>query len=150
MEVRKVFLTVGLRELHLLMMKPENEGGYKRAWDEMTDGSRKPRFSKNALRTYWPNWLTEMSDAQKIICGCSTCLDTDDVVEAYNGKRRKIIASKEVELEEMPETTRAERREKEKLAFQIEEYKLEVLNDDGSHKNERDGMHQLCMGVASV
>ena len=78
--VRKIFITVGLRELHLLMMKPKSKGGYERAWEELSDGSRCSRFSKNSLRHYWPNWLKEMTDAEKVIYGCSTCLDMDDVV----------------------------------------------------------------------
>ena len=107
--IRQVFITVGLRKLHLLMMKPTNEGGYKDVWHILEDGSRVSRFFKNTLRHYWPNYLKEMSDADKVICGCSFCLDTDDVVAAYNDKRRKIIRAAEVEIEEMEESTRTKK-----------------------------------------
>jgi len=100
-EERRVLITVGVRELELLMRKPKSERGFEGAWEVTKDGSRIARFSPNSLRTYWPNWLHEMSDADKVMCGCSTCLDTDDIVEAYNGKRRKIISTTEIEIEEM-------------------------------------------------
>ena len=54
--IRRVFITVGLRELYLLMMKDKKDGGYEKAWQEQPDGSRIARFSKNSLRHYWPNW----------------------------------------------------------------------------------------------
>ena len=135
--IRKIFITVGLRELHLLMMKDKKYGGYEKAWQEQPDGSRIARFSKNSLRHYWPNWLKEMSDEDKVICGCSTCLDADDMVEAYNGKRRKLISRTEVELDEMEDTTRSQRQEKEALSNDLKIYKQEILNDDGSHRHER-------------
>ena len=78
-----------------------------------------------------------MSDADKVICGCSTCLDTDDLVEAYNGKRRKLIATTEIELDEMEETTRSQSHEKSQLGNDFANYKRDILKDDGTHKHER-------------
>ena len=36
-------------------------------------------------------------------------VDTDDIVKAYNGKRRKIISTTEIEIEEMEDRTREEK-----------------------------------------
>ena len=42
-----------------------------------------------------------MTDADKLICGCECCGKTDDLNEAYNAKRTKIVALAEIALEEM-------------------------------------------------
>jgi len=90
------------------MVKLKSQGGFEKAFQHMPDGRRLVRYSEETLRTYWPNWLKEMPDSDKVTCGCSTCLDTVDVIEAYNGKRRKIIAAVDVTLDEMDESTPAE------------------------------------------
>ena len=107
----KVLTTLNARETHLLMCKPVKEGGFEGAYEKEktnADGSPKVRFSIKTIRTIWPNHLKVMTDADKVVCGCSTCCDTDDVTDAYNGKRRKIVAAAEVKLEEMEDSTESE------------------------------------------
>ena len=124
---RKILITVCARELHWLMVQPVNKGGYAGAYeaDQTT-----VRFSKNTLRHYWPNWLKVMSDTDKVICGCSTCCDTDDVNDAYKGKRRKIVAKAEVKLEEMPDGSAAEKADKAKFEAALKQYKSEIFTTD--------------------
>ena len=100
--VCKILITVCAREPHLFMLKPVEEGGFT----EGRDNNGLVRFSEKTLRTYWPNWLKAMTDADKAICGCSTCCDTDDINDAYNGKRRKLAALYEVRLEELGDSIR--------------------------------------------
>ena len=139
--VQKVLITVCARELHLLMVKPEAQGGFAGAHEPdgsiNTDGSRRVRFSENTIRHYWPNWLKVMTDADKVVCGCSTCCDTDDVNTAYNGKRRKIVSAAEVDLDEMADNTEEEKRSKAEFQESLDAYKNEIHNADGSHKHER-------------
>lgn len=114
------------------MLKPESEGGFAGAY-----GEGKVRFSVNSILHYWPNWLKVMTDADKVMCGCETCLSTDDVHLAYKAKRRKIIAAAEVSLEEMdPEDP-----EYEEFKTALQSYVAEVM-PGGRHK------YETCMEAA--
>lgn len=94
---RKSKVLITADGLHALICKPKSEGGYEGARD--TDGNI--IFSVNTIIHYWPNWLKIMSDADMIMCGCDTCLGSEDMHAAYKAKRSKILSAAEVVLEEM-------------------------------------------------
>ena len=98
-----VLIPVCARKLHLLMVKSVCEGRFKNAYKQ--DVSGRVRFSENTLHTYWPNWLTLMTDADRIMCGCETCCSMDDINLTYKAKRRKIVCAAEANLDEMEERT---------------------------------------------
>ena len=129
----KILTTLNAREMHIQMLKPESEGGFAGAYDS----NGKIRFSVNSIIHYWPNWLKVMTDADKIMCGCSTCLSTDDIHLAYKAKRRKIIAAAEVHLEEMD----PEESEYEEFETALKKYVAEVM-PDGQHR------YETCMHAA--
>ena len=90
-------------------------------------------FFVNTLRRYKPSHLKVMSDADKLICGCEPCGKTDDLNDAYNGKRRKIVALHEIKLEEMDDDNPGKKKLEDKLAA----YKKDIFRDDGrTHKYE--------------
>ena len=78
-----------------------------------------------------------MSDADNIICGCSTCCGIDDVNDAYKAKRRKIVATSEVKLDKMKDNTREARETKANFAAALEEYKSQIFMDSGDHRHDR-------------
>ena len=63
------------------------------------------RFWKNTLRHYWPNWLTQMNDSHMTICGCDTCIVTDDLHRAYKAKQMKVLSRAYSILEQMNDGT---------------------------------------------
>ena len=130
--VQKVLISACPRALHDQMMKPESEGGYKRAKDSSGD----PRFSLTTLINYMPNWLVQMNDGHKLMCGCKTCTEMDGLHDAMKYKRRKLISETESELRTMADGT-----DKTNLQAELDEYKSEVLNENGQHKHDK-GWHQ--------
>ena len=78
-----------------------------------------------------------MTDADKVICGCSTCCDTDDINDAYNDKRRKLAALYEVRLEELGDSTRAEKRTHSILEPALDKYKSAIFTGDNPHFDMR-------------
>lgn len=130
-EVSKVLISISINDLHVLMCKPVEKGGYAGAWDKTNNCVK---FSISTLRTYLPNHLKQMSDADMSICGCDTCGKTDDVHDAYKAKRRKIVAFSEIKLEEMDKDDP----EKVKFESDLKAYKNEIFSPGGkSHKAER-------------
>ena len=117
------------------MCKEVKDGGYKRA----RNLNGKVRFSLTTIRTYWPNWLKQMSNADMNMCACETCQNMDDLHAGLIGKRRKIIARFEAKLEELgqnPRRTRSSEQEKESLEKDLNDYKLATfVLEDGQPKN---------------
>ncbi|EJK47945.1 hypothetical protein THAOC_33300, partial [Thalassiosira oceanica] len=129
----KILTTLNAREMHIQMLKPESNGGFAGAYDSHGN----IRFSVNSIIHYWPNWLKQMTDADKVMCGCETCLSTDDIHLAYKTKRRKIIAAAEIHLEEMdPDDS-----EYEEFKTELASYVAEVM-PGGRHK------YETCMEAA--
>ena len=118
------------RELHLLMVKDPKKGGYKGAWK---DGQ--VRFSYSTLVHYWPNWLTQMNDSLKMMCGCDTCVTMDDLHRALNCKRRKLMHHTESKICEMEDGA-----PKLALEMKLKEYKNEVLDNGGTSYKYQKGM----------
>ena len=96
-EIRVILISICPRELHVLMCKPVSKGGYSGAHD----GKGNVMFSEMTLRHYWPNYLKVMTEADILVCGCETCITSDDLHDAYVAKRRRIISASEATLEEM-------------------------------------------------
>ena len=101
------------------MCKSVDDGGFVDARDE----NNKVRFSEKTVRTYWPNWLKIMTENDKNMCACETCQTMNDLHVAYTAKRRKLVARAEVKLKDMPERSRADRREKFTLEKDLKEYR---------------------------
>ena len=87
--VAKVLMSITINELHNLMIKPVSRGGFDEAWDKSNNNVR---FGITTLCRYKPSHLRLMTDADKLICECEPCGKTDDLNEAYNAKRTKIVA----------------------------------------------------------
>ena len=112
------------------MTKSTNEGGY--------EGGKKDgvvRFSERTLRYYWPNWLVQMNDSHKQMCGCETCTTMNDLHTAMKAKRTRLISAASNFLNEMDDGP-----DKEKFEKELEEYKNEVLNNGGTRHKHEDGM----------
>ena len=124
-KVQKVLIAACLRALHAQMMKLESEGGYKHA----KDSSGGPRFSLTTLINYMPNWLVQMNDRHKLMCGCKTCTEMDGLHDAMKHKRRKLISQTESELRTM-----ADGPDKTNLRAELDEYKSEILKENGERK----------------
>ena len=56
-----------------------------------------------------------MTDTDNIVCGCSTCYDTDDVNDCYKAKQRPTVAAAEVKMEEMEDNTKETKADKAKF-----------------------------------
>ena len=84
--IQRVLTSLNAHELHILMVKPKNKGGCEGGWK---DGV--VQFSEDKIRSYWPNWLQEMSDGDMMMCRCETCCATDDLHAAMKAKRRKLV-----------------------------------------------------------
>ena len=118
-KIRKILISVCPRQLHVLMCSDhEKDGGYKGARDHQGN----VRFSLKTIRTYWPNWLRIMDDADMNMCACETCQTMDDLHTAYVAKRRKIIVRAKVALEEMTGNTRAITQRRTRLEKDLNEY----------------------------
>ena len=127
MRIQKVLTTKCPREMHVLMLKNESEGGFSGA---RKDG--KVRFSENTLRYYWPNWLVQMNDSHKMMCACDTCTVMGDLHTAMKAKRTKLITAATEDLNHIDDED-----EKEQCKKELENYKSEVLSADGiRHKHE--------------
>lgn len=98
--IQRVLISKCPRGLHAHMVKEKKDGGYDRSRDPQT---KEVRYSLSTIVAYWPNWLTIMNDGHMRICGCQTCVETDDVQLAYNSKRRKIVRETEAEILDMAE-----------------------------------------------
>lgn len=57
--------------------------------------------------------------------------------DAYNGKRRKIISSSEVKLEELDDRTAIDVAAKAKFEGALKQYRADVLTTDDKHRHER-------------
>ena len=117
--IQKVLTTKCPREMHLEMLKEVNQGGFEGA---KKDG--RVRFSETTLRHYWPNWLVQMNDSHKHMCGCETCTTMKDLHTAMKSKRTKLISAATNKLNEMDDGA-----EKDEMTNKLEEYKREVLKD---------------------
>ena len=82
--IQKMLTTKCPREMHLEMLKEVNQGGFEGA---KKDG--RVRFLETTLRHYWPNWLVQMNDSHKHMCGCETCTTMKDLHTAMKSKRTK-------------------------------------------------------------
>ena len=129
-EIQRVFCSVCPRALHLHMLKDPSEGGYAPAKDKESGDAR---YSLSTVVAYWPNWLTPMTDSHMSLCGCKTCIDTDDLHTALKGKRRKILHEVEAEIRAMDDGPA-----KVQLEEEVKQYKSEILSDDGKrHKHDK-------------
>ena len=96
--IQRVLISVCPRQLHVLMLKSETEGGYPAARDPRTN---EVCYSLSTIVAYWPNWLTVMNNSHMSVCACKTCTETDGLHEAYCLKRREIVNKTETQLKEM-------------------------------------------------
>ena len=119
--IQRVLISKCPRGLHAHMVKEKKDGGYDRSRDPQT---KEVRYSLSTIVAYWPNWLTIMNDGHMRICGCQTCVETDDVQLAYNSKRRKIVRETEAEILDM-----ADGPHKEKKKDDLDAYKEEIFVD---------------------
>ena len=78
-----------------------------------------------------------MTYADKVVCGCSTCCDADDVITAYNGKRRKISLVADIKLEEMDDNTVDKIISNVEFEVALKDYKLQIFTRDNTHKHKR-------------
>lgn len=137
--IQKKLICVGPKELHKLMQKPSNQGGYADAFD----GSGKVRYSLSTLIVYWPNWLVPMTERYKALCGCEACTISQDMQEDVSKARRELLKQLKKELEELP--TRS-REKKTRLEAKIKEYENEIMGEDSKPRHTR--MWTACDALA--
>jgi len=127
-KIQRVLISTCPRQLHVQMMKKGTDGGYDPARDATTGD---PKFSLSTIVAYWPNWLTIMNDGHMLMCGCKTCMEMNDLHEAMQLERRKILSEYEKKLSEMPDGA-----EKSSLEQALNMYISQILNENGTHKHE--------------
>ena len=86
---RTKLITIGPKELHVLMCKPVKDGGYKDAYDKNGD----VKFSLTTLETYWPVHLKKMSKNDMNMCACAICQNMDGLHGSNVAKRRRLSPS---------------------------------------------------------
>ena len=125
---QKVLNAISKSRTHVLMCSKVENGGYEFARDDQG----MVRFSERMMRTYWPNWVMEMTEAHMIMCACEICQVIDDAHVAYVAKRGTMIKRDEARLEELTGSTRSVVQERTRLTNILEEYKSQVLIKDAN------------------
>ena len=83
---RKMFYTFSVREIHNEMILPVEQGGMPGARDQ--DGT--VLISDTMLRAILPKSLSRMSESNKAMCGCETCLNARSMIMSLNSFRRRV------------------------------------------------------------
>ena len=122
--IQRVLISACPCQLHVQMRKKGTDGGYDPARDAATG---EPKYSLSTVVSYWPNWLTIMNDGHMLMCGCKTCMEMNDLHEAMQLERRKILSEYEKKLSEM-----ADGAEKAALEQELKVYKSQILNKNGT------------------
>ena len=83
---QKKYYYFSIREIHNEMIKPVDQGGM----DGALDAEGNVLVSDTALRAMLPKSLRPMTDSQKAMCGCDTCLNARSYITALNSFRRRL------------------------------------------------------------
>ena len=74
------------REVHNLMIRGVDEGGFSGA----TDVNGTVQISERKMRRVWPNWVKFMTKRLKEMCACIKCGTSHGLQESYNRRRLKL------------------------------------------------------------
>ena len=94
-KIQKKKISLVPRHLYQEMIKPTNQGGFPGARDDNGEVC----ISKSNMLKYWPNHVTLMRERDKLICGCETCIISDENHQSLRLFRKRLIEKEENKIQ---------------------------------------------------
>ena len=121
-EESAALLCCPFRKLHNQCIKHPDQGGFPGACDWSDPNNPKVLLSDTMLRALAPRNLVKMTDSQKMLCGCETCIMAKELLFVLNYWNTLAFKSMENKAKKLSGT------EKRKALSDAEKFKMEQPN----------------------